>query len=131
MKLRFNSSAHATFLNGTFMEPLLPYGTHLMKVFVSNSSFWIFSRRTFTITEPSFKWRLTFLPRRDLAVFVLSPCIFSPFNFFFRYLSPTTPAYRSLLSFEENVNFNVFVPTFCIPRVVTAFHNLLLQEYAG
>jgi hypothetical protein len=48
----------------------------------------------------------------------------SPLHIFVSYSTPTTPADRQSLSLELNVNFNIAVPTYTLPRIPATLHNL-------
>jgi len=48
--------------------------------------------------------------------------MFSPLEVSVCQLTPASPANWQSLSFQENVDFNVIVLAFTIPRVLTTFH---------
>jgi len=123
MKFRFNNSAHAMLFNGTRSVFLLPKAMHVTMFSLLNSSFIISESRTFTITEPSFKCRFTFLPRKDRAVFTPKPSISSPLLILFCQFAPALLADWFSFSSENDVQFNIVVFAFPVPRVLTSFHN--------
>lgn len=123
MKFRFNNSAHAMLFSGTLNVFLLPYAMHVKKFSLLNSSFMISESWTFIITEPSFKCKFTFLPRKDRAVFTPKPSIVSPLQVFVCQFAPALPADWLSLSSENDVDFNIVVVAFTVPRILTPFHN--------
>jgi hypothetical protein len=48
--------------------------------------------------------------------------MFSPLHIFFGESAPASPADWQLLSSELDVDFDVMVLAFCVPRVLAAFH---------
>ena len=107
---------------GILRVSLFLKGTQVTKFCLLNSSFLISANRTFTITEPSLRWRLTFLPRKDLAVFRPNFSIFSPLHIFISQSTPASPANWQSLSSEKDVNLNVTAFTFSVPRIFTTLH---------
>ena len=88
---------------------------------------WVMS--TLIITEPSFRWRLTFRPILERAQFKSNlHTAFSPLYSFVSDLAPAAAADRQGFVFVKNVKLNVAVFAFAIPRVLTSFSHLLTHQ---
>jgi len=74
---------------------------------------------TLTITEPSFKWRLTLRPICERAMFKSILHMFSPFYVLVRDFSPATTTEWQNLVLVVDVDFDVAVGASAVPRILT------------
>lgn len=69
IRLGFSISTQAMLLKDMQASLLFPYGTYSINLPFPKSALRRPVKCTFMITDPSFKCRFTFLPRKDLALF--------------------------------------------------------------
>jgi hypothetical protein len=76
------------------------------------------------MTEPSLKWRFTFFPRKDFAVFKLNLSILSPFELSVCNLAPASFADGQFFALHLDVDFDVTTLALFVPRILAPLHSL-------
>jgi hypothetical protein len=120
--LGFKSSAQAMLRSGMRFVLRFLCKVYSIRLFFPEPLRIPFSR-TFIITAPSFKCKLTFFPMYDLAL--LAPkfsIVFSPLVFLVSYCVPALLADGYFFASYKNVEFYIFAFASVFPRVFTMLH---------